>query len=1010
MSMCKTQTRALSSAPLVKPVSPLKKSLDFISFDSSAELFCNPKLDSLLSVSSCPWLTQGTVMTITVPEITTQPDYENGSKSDTLTSEETEQAPCHLHVKKPTDTDSRITTPDKKLPDKIVRFSWDSSQEDIGESEDDTASETSSVSSTTSLGSQSSQKSLPKDNRGIKWISADGEYDLDRAKTCKLSFMQDYMSQNAAENLASEISEAVSKLEDFDLVNSKRYKVNLSHSNVTTREEVSAPGKKKKKKVSELHVDLDDDLELCKLVKDCQDKTSKALGEVFGLNVEFDKTTIQRFDSTSHNIPYENEDPDGQGGPFSPTVAILTIGSDQGRPMFLRTAAGSVRTHKIVLKSGSMCILSGRAEVRYKRSIPKDYGEEGEQYFITMVEKRPDDSILEVLKNIPIPTTGAPKESPTPDSFPAVVIAETVNLETSASTEVNEDRLASNDNTDSSPVLNTPPTVIRRGSMIFENGKPLFKDLPQYEPGGGLLLTETVGAAVDRMDDKAVTAELMRSGCPIEGSLEDKRRRLQNKICLSLGEMSMTAANMNMKNSINILRNASPECDTTSRSLLHGELENLNETFSNSQKCIEDTLKMVVDNIVEMKSEISSVKRASLNAASDTINSNAADLIREEEEHVGKSLRETGVHIRALSNEVNLCSERIGDLLESLDSIKQDLRRTSEEMTDMRENATDILRRSVDDMQNYCTSVFADESRVQIKKIYDIVVEAYETLPEDHDNQQGENGASDRFRDIEEEGANEEDESEEVDDENEMGETSTGDRNDETPAEDEREQIRPSAKFNFPTGLSPSLQRVVKSNQKIEVLLITDSIMRHISEDDMNFGAKYRVNFTRVDRTSTKALAQRKLLEMISTKKPHLIYVHLGINDVQEGSDPMEAVRNLENFDKRLKEISPSTHLILSSPLLNGKSYHTRSIYTIRRSLMLYLHKQEFRSDYRQSRLSVQPNAHFLIDPSLEQRRQNPRYFLNNDPLHLSPLGRRAIISTMRDTLNSIFKQKEEEH
>ena len=363
-----------------------------------------------------------------------------------------------------------------------------------------------------------------------------------------------------------------------------------------------------------------------------------------------------------------------------------------------------------------------------------------------------------------------------------------------------------------------------------------------------------------------------------------------------------------------------------------------------------------------------------------------------------------------LSNEVNLCSERIGDLLESLDSIKQDLRRTSEEMTDMRENATDILRRSVDDMQNYCTSVFADESRVQIKKIYDIVVEAYETLPEDHDNQQGEDGASDRFRDIEEEGANEEEESEEVDDENEMGETSTGDRNDETPAEDEREQIRPSAKFNFPTGLSPSLQRVVKSNQKIEVLLITDSIMRHISEDDMNFGAKYRVNFTRVDRTSTKALAQRKLLEMISTKKPHLIYVHLGINDVQEGSDPMEAVRNLENFDKRLKEISPSTHLILSSPLLNGKSYHTRSIYTIRRSLMLYLHKQEFRSDYRQSRLSVQPNAHFLIDPSLEQRRQNPRYFLNNDPLHLSPLGRRAIISTMRDTLNSIFKQKEEEH
>ena len=262
--------------------------------------------------------------------------------------------------------------------------------------------------------------------------------------------------------------------------------------------------------------------------------------------------------------------------------------------------------------------------------------------------------------------------------------------------------------------------------MIFENGQPMFKDMPQYEPGGGLLLTETVGAAVDRMDDETVTAELIRSGCPIEGSLADKRRRLQNKICLSLGEMSMSAANMNQ--SINLLRNASPECDTTSTGLLHGELENLNETFTNSQKCIEDTLKMVVDNIVEMKSEISSVKRASMMTANDTSNSIAANLIREEEDQIGKSLNETGSSIRALSNEVNLCSERIGDLMESLDNIKNELRSTSEEMTDMRENATDILRRAVDDMQNYCTSIFADESRVQIKRIYDIVVEAYNTL------------------------------------------------------------------------------------------------------------------------------------------------------------------------------------------------------------------------------------------------------------------------------------------
>ena len=971
---------------------PWTKSTDSISFDSSAELLCSSKLDSFLSVSSCPWLTQGTVMVATelqtsnepstdnMPGITTQPDRENGRKSDTVKSEQEQQAPGLLQVNQP--TVSRVTTPDKKLADKI-RFSWESSQE-TADSDGDTASETSSLSSMSSLTSQSSQSTLHKDTKGAKWITRDGEYDLDRAKTCKLSFIQQYNTEDAALNLASEISNALNK--DFVLTNQQRFKVELSRSSVTNRTDVSITGSKKKKKVSELHVNLEDDLELCKIVKNCQERTSKAIGEVFGLNVEFDKTTIQRFDSTAHSTAYENEDPDSQGGPFSPTVAILTIGPDLGRPMFLRTKAGSVVTHKITLRSGSLCILSGRSEVRYKRAIPKDYGEDGEHYFITMVQKKPEDSILEVLKTIPIPKGESTNQICVSQSTSAGESEDTVRFGVVTNDDFQEKETAPEVKTRPSPVLNTPPTVIRRGSMIFENGKPLFKDLPQYEPDGGLLLTETVGAAVDRMDDNTVTVELMRSGCPTEGSLVDKRRRLQNKICLSLGEMS--AANMN--SSINLLKNASPECDNTTTGLLHDEIGNLNETFSNSQKCIEGTLKMVVDNIVEMKSEISSIKRTTLTTANNSINNIGSNLIREEEDKIGKCLSETGSHIRTLSNEVNRCSEKVEDLLESVDKITQNLKRTSEEMTELKENASDILRRAVDDMQNYCTSVFADESREHVKRIYDIVVDAYNTLPDSTSDHQ------------EEEILNSEQDGNEDDGDDEGGE-------EEKPAAVEETQPRPSPGFNFPVRLSPSLQKAIKSYHKIEVLLITDSIMRHITENDMCFGEKYRVNFTRVDRTSTKDLAHRKLLELISTTKPHVVYVHLGVNDIQQGEDPMEAVRNLEDFDKRMKEISPSTHLIISSPLLNGNSYHCRNISTIRRSLMLYLHKQEVYSDYRQSRLRIQPNNHFLIDPYVEKRRQNPRYFLNNDPLHLSPLGKRAIISTMRDALHSVFKQQKEQ-
>ena len=232
----------------------------------------------------------------------------------------------------------------------------------------------------------------------------------------------------------------------------------------------------------------------------------------------------------------------------------------------------------------------------------------------------------------------------------------------------------------------------------------------------------------------------------------------------------------------------------------------------------------------------------------------------------------------------------------------------------------------------------------------------------------------------------------------------------EEPAETREQSRHPRPTFNFPNPLTPSLRTLVRSNQRIKVWLITDSIMRHISENDMDFGEKHRIIFKRIDRTSTKALRHQKLLEQIESEKPNIIYVHLGINDIHEGSDPSTAARNIEDFDKKVKELCPATHLILSSPLLNGRSYHTRNISSLRRSLMLYLSKQEVSSNYRQSRLTVQPNSHFLIDPFGGAPKQNPRYFLDNDPLHLSATGRKAMISTMRDSLHRIFKKNEEQH
>ena len=495
-----------------------------------------------------------------------------------------------------------------------------------------------------------------------------------------------------------------------------------------------------------------------------------------------------------------------------------------------------------------------------------------------------------------------------------------------------------------------------------------------------MLLAETVGAAVDRMDDEVVTAELLRSHCPIEGTLTDKRRRLQNRICMSLGEMSMSAANMNT--SLHFLKNASPEIGNNVSGLIQGDLEALNETFTTSQKCIEDTLKLVVDNIVEIKSEVAGMKNSSTPTTVLPIDTNAGN-------NCGEGTKKM---IMALTKEVRQCTSKVSELLKRLSEVENNLKVTSGEIQLLKENAVEIMRSSVRDMEGYHNSVFSDESRVQLKEIYDIVVAAYkEPVPE--------NGEGSVF------GLREASNVLNTDEQtpNQQGEHQSA------ATEDTRVVGGPSPSFNFPDRLSPSLGSAVKSKHKIDVWLITDSIMRHITDDDMNFKEKYRVQFQRIDKTCTDSLADQELLQSVATKKPHVIYLHLGINDIQKGSNPAEILKNIERFDKKLREVSPNTKLILSSPLLNGNNNHKKNICSLGRSLIFYMNKHEEFSDYVQARLFVQQNLQFTFNRHLETRSQNRRYFKRDDKLHLSDRGKTAITCIMRDTLNVLLNAHEEQ-
>ena len=521
------------------------------------------------------------------------------------------------------------------------------------------------------------------------------------------------------------------------------------------------------------------------------------------------------------------------------------------------------------------------------------------------------------------------------------------------------------------PVMKTPPTVKR-----FLDSKPedddirfQFQDAPDTEPCSSLILAESLGPAIELMDPETVKAELVRNHLPTTGDEGQNRKRLFNKICMSIGELSFSA-----NNSINagILRLQSPEAKKDVESL------------TNSQKCIENTLVEVVNSIISLKSEIGQIKSSSTCPAENAQPSeHGADV-------EPNQLKVLSRRISELKQEIYECTQQLISLGRGIEEFKEDFHDTREEIANLKEDAVRLMRETSRDIRTYYHSVFADESREQIKAIHQFVtteiddagILATETSNGEVTNSQQEAAVVPNTETVEV-----------VHDIQNPPPT--------TPNQ-ETQQVPVAPPFIFPEQINISLKAAIQAGKPINVLLITDSLMRHIEDEDLKF-RKYNIHFQRIDKRKTSQLRDHELLHLIRQEQPHLIYLHLGINDIHHGERKEETMDNITNFDNFLRQASPATKLILSEPLLNGNNFHTRQIMELRQALLLYRNKHEQSRDISTKRLLLQGNEQFFTDRSAGVQSQNLVYFQSSDSVHLSYRGRKAMICNMRDLLHSIF-------
>ena len=534
-------------------------------------------------------------------------------------------------------------------------------------------------------------------------------------------------------------------------------------------------------------VNLEENSELASLTVQYREKISKSVKEVFNIDVEFDKVVIHRLSGIEDNIPYENASTDENSG-FSPTVAVLTVGPpDAGaRPMFMKTKTGNIVTHKIALTSGSLCTLSGRTECRYRRSVPKDYGVKGDQFFIFFIQRTPDSSILSELMKIPIQHNGSPKSSICKNSSIYKIQENTKPLPVSdpESQRITDDQHVVSDNSATQNILKTPPTVKRTVPEPLQ-----FVDAMDFEVDGGLLLAESLGTAVDNMDSETLTRELIRNHTSIAGNEDQKKARLQQRLSMTIGELTSTAAN----NSVNVAHLLSP---TESVENFRQDLERV----SNSQACIENTLTKVIESIVNIREDVTGIR--------------ANNVVLKDELSKPPPSQMTLPGIKELSHQVAECAAKIQQLNENIAAVREDLASVQDSVATLSTSTQDSLK----DLHVWHNSAFSDEDSQRIKTVYDHILKYQDTADNimyiKHATCQTEDDIDKQTMSL-------------IPNEQEMEVEHT--QSSEIPPEEQRQSRsvnRPST-FDWPDAMHLSLKTAVLSAKPIRVCLISDSIMRH---------------------------------------------------------------------------------------------------------------------------------------------------------------------------------------
>ena len=886
-------------------------------------------------------------------------------------------------------------------------------------------------------------------SQGTKYlnVSDEGIYHLDKAGKSKVHLIPNFLGTNQSNLQFMEIEQNHSRtLTGHSFVNKagKRFNQNTLRQKTLISYNPPETG-------SNEHFPLfplSEDNSLTTLV----DRTSTYLSLQHNIPVNFNNITISKFQSKTDYTRYHAHDQNLLGP--NPTTCMISLGASQ--TVSFRKNIGSKVTHQFVLNAGSLLVMSGDVHTTFKHSILKPIVNK-DTIIITMKSKIMSPPQMQIPASITNNPTSAstyleddienlgPELSEVNSSFSTITPNSPMDPNTDNSSPQFTKTQSTNMTTPDEQVSYTDPTAMNSPikstqftSMLFTDAHnsstqsqdtqlpdPPFKsklfhdsdsesdysndsdeDIPKSIKSNPLsLISSTISNCLQHMSHRQLSKELTRYNISTTGDLEKKRNRLELVITHSLYHHNSNNSIHHSSKPTKKHKPHLPKADSPPNS----QLQQITTTLNN----MEQTMKTLSDridilSIPDSKAQPTNkqnknktpIQNTDLNAQLELQTANLYQ-IQESNKQIEELLQKSEQSINQLNNSISDIRQLKTDLTtwhnslfysEDSNRIKEIHQKTSEILSKSHAALTPQLT-DLDDKVHALEESFIEcpcTSRSQIDNALSNIRHELHLDPQHHPTETWGN-ITHRTQDGGDFATHSQTEHQDHN-----GDYSAALLTSEPPHHNTtrpNEHTEPHNSQAHPTH-HPPIEQGPKTT-----ILITDSLMRHIEETDLGTGHE----LIKINKRCMSQLRNPDLVDQIKTISPNYIYIHLGINDLQQNSHPNDISDHLEHFLNATSTLQ-STKVIISLPLLTGYNFQHDDIHLLRNNIINLIEHIAATYPQEANRLYYNENINFLDRFNRNQQDTSKFNIHLGDPVHLNNKGKSSILANLRYVIHKLTK------